>query len=64
MRRRPFEVGDRVSHPRGVGVVVEVFDHEWLGETYQELDVRLESGKFVRVTEEYVRLVVDVEEEA
>jgi hypothetical protein len=53
-----------VKHPRGVGVVVEVFDHDWLGETYQELDVRLESGKFVRVTEEYVRLVVDVEEEA
>ena len=58
-----FKVGDRVQHPRGTGVVVEEFTHDWLGQPYQELDVRLDNGKFVRVTEEYVRSLVEVEEE-
>ena len=53
-----------MSHPRGVGVVVEAFTHDWLGEEYQELDVRLDTGKCVRVTEDRLRLVVDVQVEA
>lgn len=59
-----FKVGDRVKHPRGFGVVVEEFAHDWLGKPYQELDVLLDSGKYVRVTEEYVSSVVEAEEEA
>ncbi len=59
-----FKAGDRVKHPRGFGVVVSEFTHDWLGQPYQELDILLDSGKYVRVTEEYVSIAVEVEEEA
>jgi hypothetical protein len=59
-----FKVGDRVKHPRGFGVVVQESTHDWLGKPYQELDVLLDSGKCLRVLEEYVSSVVEAEEEA
>jgi hypothetical protein len=60
---RCFAPGDRVRHPRGDGTDIAVLDHDWLGSTYQELDVRLDSGKCVRTEEDRVCAIVVVEEE-
>lgn len=59
--KRPFAKGDRVLvggkfYGRAGTVIDEVTD-EWLGEDFQELDIRLDAGGYIRIPDTNVELI-------
>ena len=60
MSAHAYVHGDCVllTHVGKVAYVTDVYTHDWLDGTVQELDVRCSDGKPMRVTDDKVRLMV------